>query len=1390
MATGRGYLGKISAVVAANTGDYVRKLNDSASRTKSFANEISGDLRRASTEINKSISSILTPLQRYERAIQNAAAQKLSFRGFDGAIATVEQLRKTIASLSDRPTEVEFIVRQSGLKNIEQVRQVLGDLKQSEVDLAINVGGVAGLRRLREEVQEVDGRTINVETKVTGERLDTLIEKFSALSPEGIRQLRIDVETRQLEQAVVLSDRLKSATFGITDAYGAAKQQFAGFSAEVQAALGPAVQQTDKQVLDLVETIESRLPVAESAFQKVADAARSTGRAIKETAELQSRIAALPTGRELAFQNPQLDDLLARAGRAGESASRLPAGRRASGDVGSLVAEVNRLATSAGVAEAAVAGIVDPGQFAAARAEANRLQAEFQAAVELLEEQVPVKVDADEAIRDAERLRATLQSIRDEANFTITGEFQNLRQAEDSVRKIVADLQKLGTQQSAGLNPQIQNVLAAIELGDITLIREEYAKLKTEFDEELRIKVDSDEATAEFVRLRDERNKFRSTPGDPEGPFGPPRNRTDLGDTLTEAGRRRVQGLTGNVDFGSAGQSQRDIDGLASRVGAVRQQLETLPNSLRTQFIPALQRAQQQLIALQNSPSATAAQIDRAAASVKNLETQAKRAAASLQLPAFSNFMDDFSAQRAVGELNAFQQVLARVGALAGGPGARAYETYRLRLQEAIRTGTTGLPRVRKELERLQVEAARAAAATGKISVSAATRAIQRGGDVARGVGNNAGLAIQQAIFAFDDFNSVTGGLDQRIRAAGNNISQLGFILGGTAGLLTGVVTVAVAQLVAGFIRTYTEADKAEAAVKRLNEALQSQRARTESLADSYRQLADAIAEAGLSEQARQDRSRREPFREIEREQADRRRDIATANAPQIGAAQARIDAIDKELEQEENLLRRRALLSERSRRQAEVDNEISLIQRQGERFAGTAIRFQPGDAAAIRSLERGPSGLQETRAGLARAERRGDAGAVERLSRQLASLEVAIQLLRDRQVNRGFERQQEVSDRLARTQQNLQGVGGFRFSDFLGSEITGRIEDLRSQFSGDADLFKALSGPLNNLSASLEAASSQVAEFAAALERGAVEIARAAEQDLSQQSTNLRRQANAAEASFGANDPRTRLLRDQQERAEAARQQATRNRLDIERQASGQRLAFEESAILGRGGGEAASIGSRIAELQRLIATPATDQLGVTERENARLEVDGLRARLGEIFDARPDTQDLRRRADDGDVFAQRQIQQIESESRGRELSLTPAQRAAEELNRQMQDIRNYFSAAAENSDGLPASVERIREQLGGAVDRAREDILRREAPAVFALADEVKNAILQGPSRAALGATDASTIEGQRELNRLLRGDDSARDVDLAALQEQSNRLLEVIADNTAKEDPVANN
>jgi hypothetical protein len=92
----------------------------------------------------------------------------------------------------------------------------------------------------------------------------------------------------------------------------------------------------------------------------------------------------------------------------------------------------------------------------------------------------------------------------------------------------------------------------------------------------------------------------------------------------------------------------------------------------------------------------------------------------------------------------------------------------------------------------------------------------------------------------------------------------------------------------------------------------------------------------------------------------------------------------------------------------------------------------------------------------------------------------------------------------------------------------------------------------------------------------------------------------------------------------------------------------------------------------------------------------------------------------------------------------------------------------------------------MNEAIGRAEEDMFRALAPTIAGMADSVRNAVLQGPSRAALNASDVTTTQGQQELNRLLRGDDPARDVDMVALQRETNEILRAIE---RKDNPVAN-
>jgi hypothetical protein len=141
------------------------------------------------------------------------------------------------------------------------------------------------------------------------------------------------------------------------------------------------------------------------------------------------------------------------------------------------------------------------------------------------------------------------------------------------------------------------------------------------------------------------------------------------------------------------------------------------------------------------------------------------------------------------------------------------------------------------------------------------------------------------------------------------------------------------------------------------------------------------------------------------------------------------------------------------------------------------------------------------------------------------------------------------------------------------------------------------------------------------------------------------------------------------------------------------------------------------------------------------------------------------------------------ESAVRGRDLSLTDGERAGEQLTRQLEDIRQFFARQAEDTTGLVDF-----EAQAAAQARLTQDAFRAVAPGLAAISDAVANAIASGPSRAALNVSDASTVEGQRELNRLLRGDDSARDQDLVELQRQT-KALETLVRQGEQKPAVAN-
>ena len=128
---------------------------------------------------------------------------------------------------------------------------------------------------------------------------------------------------------------------------------------------------------------------------------------------------------------------------------------------------------------------------------------------------------------------------------------------------------------------------------------------------------------------------------------------------------------------------------------------------------------------------------------------------------------------------------------------------------------------------------------------------------------------------------------------------------------------------------------------------------------------------------------------------------------------------------------------------------------------------------------------------------------------------------------------------------------------------------------------------------------------------------------------------------------------------------------------------------------------------------------------------------------------------------------QNSEAAAAGRELALTPRARQAQEM---AVGVNKLKQAGLETKD----NAERARFINDGA-----KNLRAQAAPMIEAMNNSRLSAILEGnngPSRQALKVSDVNTMEGQSEMNRLLRGDDAAKNVDLEELRKQTQALTDL--------------
>lgn len=315
---------------------------------------------------------------------------------------------------------------------------------------------------------------------------------------------------------------------------------------------------------------------------------------------------------------------------------------------------------------------------------------------------------------------------------------------------------------------------------------------------------------------------------------------TSLADAAEAVNKRK----TATDLFGPAiGSSERKIDGLKSKVETLHKEFEKLPMPLQKLLGGALTKLRDDFAKL--TPASSAAEVKKVTDEFGKLERHITRLNQSASFKgSFKDFLKDSSVKYYQAQLQAVQTQLAAVGVQAKGPVADAIKKYRNELAAAAKAGTLGTDATRQKLRGLVGDIADAAVKTGnftKAQAKAFVGSVNRSGDIGRGGADKFALGLNQAAYAIDDFMSSTGGVEQKIRAISNNITQMAFVIGGTAGLWIGLGAVIAAQAAIMVYKFANGGKTTEDTSKALNDALQKQKSIVQELASAYKDLSSEI---------------------------------------------------------------------------------------------------------------------------------------------------------------------------------------------------------------------------------------------------------------------------------------------------------------------------------------------------------------------------------------------------------------------------------------------------------------------------------------------------------------------------------------------------------------------
>jgi hypothetical protein len=353
---------------------------------------------------------------------------------------------------------------------------------------------------------------------------------------------------------------------------------------------------------------------------------------------------------------------------------------------------------------------------------------------------------------------------------------------------------------------------------------------------------------------------------------------------------------------------RRQLSFLEGGITSLKGRIDTLPSSLRVGFVPAIRAAEQEFIRLSTSASPLPEQINAARQRMVLLTQQVTRAARALSfaesfggrgVSGIRLGLDERALRGYEGSLTALQTALTRTQATARGPAVAAFNALRNAIAEALGAGTLEEPATRQRIQRLQAAAVQATSQAGGGSVRGIQTAMRRAGDVSRNGVDRLSLGINQLAFAFDDFMSSTGGWDQKLRAISNNITQLGFVTGGTTGLFVSLGAVIAGQAAVGIYKWINGGRTAEDQTKALNDSLAKQKSLVEDLAQSFKSLADAMSEGTFSGAGKKSADINRQMEDIRKKQVEFRKERVSETDTAVQRERGEQNRLNREMEKE-----------------------------------------------------------------------------------------------------------------------------------------------------------------------------------------------------------------------------------------------------------------------------------------------------------------------------------------------------------------------------------------------------------------------------------------------------------------------------------------------------------